>query len=345
MIILRLICDSVMLQAVNRFRDNLISRDKDAWSGKKWFQIDEEVDIASVPPTVPSTVNFTEFYRDNRGTSWPSSVIRREAVEADVVSIWDKFVCDRSSTQICMSALVLENTIKRLKLLHLYGPEVFAEMLLDPLKTMKKDILPRFLLSPVYREMHDRLESVKYLPSASALNVSPPDADMKVASLAQSDIDCNLSGLDAADAVEDRLLYGEFLLYLRSIVSSENLLCLRSIFFFRELCAKSVSGSASCSYEATERAWEIYKFFIAPGSAYEISLSSRRSKEVMQYLACPHEKMFEKVQKSALSALRVHWEQYKKSPQFSKLVDKIQLSISESQLQSKYSVVSCFNFK
>jgi hypothetical protein len=29
---------------------------------------------------------------------------------------------------------------------NLYGPETFEESLIDPIKTMKRDILPRFLL-------------------------------------------------------------------------------------------------------------------------------------------------------------------------------------------------------
>ena len=46
-----------------------------------------------------------------------------------------------------MAAKVAENTKRRMKLLDLYGPDVFSEALLDPLKTINRDVLPRFLAS------------------------------------------------------------------------------------------------------------------------------------------------------------------------------------------------------
>ena len=99
----------------------------------------------------------------------PNVTDHREAVEGYVKYIWDKFLCDSSPTQICMSGAVLLNTVKRLKLLHIYGREVFSETLIDPMKTMRKDILPRFLNSDIYQELLKQLVSCERLPTAAML--------------------------------------------------------------------------------------------------------------------------------------------------------------------------------
>ena len=57
---------------------------------------------------------------------------------------------------------------------HLYGPEVFEEACLDPIKTMKKDILPRFLTSSVFRRMVEDVAMWEPPPPASDLKVPPP---------------------------------------------------------------------------------------------------------------------------------------------------------------------------
>jgi hypothetical protein len=183
-----------------------------------------------------------------------------------------------------MPAKVRDHTIKRLALFHIYGSEVFIEALFDPLKTMRKDILPRFLVSDHYRELLRRLDSISTLPPASSLEVQAPESDTKVDTLTQKDLNSGLADLDVLDSINDRTIYAAFLSYLRSIVSSENLLCMRMIFLFREIF--KVPGP-SLQSRASDMAWTIFKFFIAPGSAFEISLSTRRRKEVMHRLAAP----------------------------------------------------------
>ena len=60
-----------------------------------------------------------------------------------------------------MPAHVEKNTKRRIELFDLYGPEVFSEALLDPIKTMHKDVLPRYLVSPCYIEIKARMEKLK----------------------------------------------------------------------------------------------------------------------------------------------------------------------------------------
>ena len=62
----------------------------------------------------------------------------------------------------------------RLRHLHLYGREVFTEATIDPLKTVNKDVLPRFLVSGFYQDLDRRLKSIVTLPAATDFTVKPP---------------------------------------------------------------------------------------------------------------------------------------------------------------------------
>jgi hypothetical protein len=64
---------------------------------------------------------------------------------------------------------------------------------------------------------------------------------------------------------------------------------------------------------------------------------------LQQYLACPQANTFVKVEKSVLSALRVHFEIYMKSTRFIKLVCKIQ-NLVDDYSREKTSA-GCFAFK
>jgi hypothetical protein len=77
--------------------------------------------------------------------------------------IWDTYLCERASTQICVPSLIFDNTIKRLKLLNLYGPHVFDETMIDPMKTLAKDIYPRFIVSEYFRELRCLFDAMNRL--------------------------------------------------------------------------------------------------------------------------------------------------------------------------------------
>ena len=52
---------------------------------------------------------------------------------------------------------------------------VFQEALIDPLKTLKRDVLPRFLTSDYHAKLLKRADIVDgKLPSASGLIIPPP---------------------------------------------------------------------------------------------------------------------------------------------------------------------------
>jgi hypothetical protein len=177
---------------VDRYKD-IFSFDSVSFGNRSWREIDENVMVNfNEPQDVILQFDIAGFYRTNINTFWPSSIVIRDAVEGYVKYIWDKFLCDTSQTQICMSGAVLQNTIKRLKLLHVYGKEVFSETLLDPMKTMRKDILPRFLNSIIYQDLLHNVESCLVLPQASALVVPPPEFDETVDALTQRDLNAGV---------------------------------------------------------------------------------------------------------------------------------------------------------
>eukprot|EP00968_Pinguiococcus_pyrenoidosus_P008002 scaffold561_cov254-Pinguiococcus_pyrenoidosus.AAC.8 len=73
-----------------------------------------------------------------------------------------------------LPSAVKTRTEKRLEHIALYGPQVFDECLLDPLKTLDVDIQPRFLRSPLYQEM---LEMCSYIYETEA---QPEELDTPV---------------------------------------------------------------------------------------------------------------------------------------------------------------------
>jgi hypothetical protein len=63
--------------------------------------------------------------------------------------------------------------------------------------------------------------------------------------------------------------------------------------------------------EATDHAWTIFKYFIAPDAPYEVSLHSRHKKELMISLSYPYLGMFQELKKSSMSVLIVNFNAYK----------------------------------
>ena len=84
-------------------------------------------------------------------------------------------------TNIILLLFITYNTFdfygRRMQLLHLYGPHVFEEAVIDPIKTMKKDVLPRFVVSDICQELINNLALCEPLPSADMLQVVAPSSD------------------------------------------------------------------------------------------------------------------------------------------------------------------------
>lgn len=100
---------------------------------------------------------------------WPSQAIDRALVEERIAFIWERFLRDDAEHQICVPASVMRSTLKRIRLAHHYGREVFQEALLDPIKTVHRDIGPRFVTSAEMRELRQRVEDLFETPCAASL--------------------------------------------------------------------------------------------------------------------------------------------------------------------------------
>jgi hypothetical protein len=81
--------------------------------------------------------------------------------------------------------------------------------------------------------------------------------------------------------------------------------------------------------ETDAQAWTIFRFFVTPGSAYEVSLYSRHKKELMIQLASPQPGMFDELKKSALSMLSVNFNSYRFTDDYRNLY-KIMREVSKS---------------
>jgi hypothetical protein len=138
--------------AVDHFRDEFFYVDKDMWKAN-WRDIDSEVANG-------------EKEGNKSSDTWNSGV-NRMAIKTNINNILQEFILDHAPHQVCISKSFIQKTMKRIDLLHLYGPNVFEEAVLDPIKTMRKDVLPRFLQSNDYLAMIENLASCDPLPPAS----------------------------------------------------------------------------------------------------------------------------------------------------------------------------------
>jgi len=310
---------------VDKFKDKF--SDPSCWN-KSWREIDEEVSIKNIRPGKLITFGDKDY--------WPSKLYSRESIETEVREIWDNYLSDEGWDQICLGSEVVRQTSLRMDRIDLYGPEIFGEAVIDPIKTISRDIVPRFLKSEYYETLNTNILKLENLPSASTLVVPPP-----VASLID---DATLESLtsdrqyDINELISDKYLYDRFLTYLRHIVSSENLLFVRMIAIFDELVELNQT-------EANEQSWKIYKYFVAQGSSLEVSCSYIQRKAVMRNLAYSNPGDFDELKKTALTMLQVNFQTYQATPGYSDLGDmmrrkRIELDASNTT-PNKGSLFSC----
>lgn len=185
---------------------------------------------------------------------------------------------------------MLERTTQRIKRVNIYGPQTFEESLVDPLKTLKRDILPRFLRSSLFDEMNMRLGSVERLPTAGELATPVPPSRLNFNNLEELPHDRRFH---LKEVVENQHLYQSFLKYTQKCFCSENLICYRMVTLFEE----RIEAKQPCQ----DLAWDIFRYFVAEGSAYEISIEFAKRKAIMLELAKPKHDTFEFVKKSAMN--------------------------------------------
>ena len=276
------------------------------------------------------SINILDVIKINSDKIKPDN-IRHQVIER-IVLIWNTYISSQATNQICVPAKILSNTIKRLELLNIYGNEVFSETMVDPIKTIRRDIIPRYLTSDIHSNAIARISDINNF--STSINVLPPDdnpiVDKLLSSVHINDIKESLKSVTLNELLNDRLIYLELLKYLRVIVASENLLCLKMVTIYKELFD-------SDKKLAIDHAWILLRNFIIQGAQYEISLSHRRRREVFEQMANPTRTMFDRVVKSAQQVLEQHYETFKLSSNYSSLTDSVEVYHASKNKKS-----SCF---
>lgn len=222
--------------------------------------------------------------------------------------------CAFVSSIVGMSTEVLFNTKLRLKNLHLYGGHVFDETLLDPIKTIKRDLLPRFVVSSFYDKMASRLLELRTLPVATSLSLKLPSSSPCTSWDDEHITVENIQKMNTNDMLHDRIIYSSFMNYCKSLYAHENLLCGRAVAIFK-CCCKARHNNV----EIEESAWTVFKYFVVYGSAYEVSLSHKSRKAIMLSMANPHPQLFAKIERSVFLMIRSHWNNFCKTKFFQSL--------------------------
>jgi len=311
---------------VDKFRD-YFNTDRDVWHKIPWKQID--LNLKDKYDDDESTTILQQRVSDkiltgtliDKSSPWPSEKVQIHVVEELVKRVWVNYISDTAPSQICMPSKVLRNTLRRLESIVDYGPDTFQEALIDPVKTIFRDIHPRFRVSPQMTELKNRLAALEELPSGTMLLLPPPKDTAHVKfplELLQSEDFCIEFQLQ--DFLLDKTLYREFFKYLQVCILSENLRCVRAIHVFKEHLD---SPEASHRAEATEWAWTIYIYFVAPHSAYEISASHNTRRAIQRLLATPHRAMFGEIDKTCMDTLRVHFNTFRTRKEYTQLRERL----------------------
>jgi hypothetical protein len=204
---------------------------------------------------------------------------------------------------------VVKRTRRRMLLVRYYGPHVFEESIMDHIRNVHREIRPQFLHSPEFQELRRRMRTVVNLPKESEFEIPYPYGTM----LAYSDVDDFPDDrrfiLD--EVLTCRLLFSKFLQFLQESYNSECLLCYRKILMFK--------SRAERGYSAADEAWEIYRFFVAPGSPLEVSVSFQMRKKIMLELANPQPTIYDEVLRVVADSLSMAFSDFSSSPEFAHL--------------------------
>jgi len=331
---------------VDKYRDFFLPEQM-FWH-KSWREIDLELDsenyVLDRSNTKGAACEIQSLIDDESLTNertWPSRRVSRTVVEGMAKYIWETFLSDKSDYQICVPSRVLWNTMRRMRFIHLYGKEVFHEALIEPVKTIHRDIYPRFRNSEHMRALRRRVKELENLPPSSELHLPAlPLVITKRYKLAELQ---NGVPLTLQDMLDDRLCFREFFRYLQSCIVSENLRFIRALQVFKSL---SDSRDKTQRQQAEEWAWRIYKFFIAPYSAYEISVSDKTRRDVMRQLADPKRDIFDTLERTTMDMLRVHFNNFRGKKEYAALngvlLDAVEFQGDDSNDARRYKNWGCW---
>eukprot|EP00596_Hydrurales_sp_CCMP1899_P010973 CAMPEP_0119051112 /NCGR_PEP_ID=MMETSP1177-20130426/72839_1 /TAXON_ID=2985 /ORGANISM="Ochromonas sp, Strain CCMP1899" /LENGTH=129 /DNA_ID=CAMNT_0007030211 /DNA_START=1108 /DNA_END=1497 /DNA_ORIENTATION=+ len=101
--------------------------------------------------------------------------------------------------------------------------------------------------------------------------------------------------------------------------------------------------------EGSIQAWKIYQFFVAPGSAFEVSVHHLDRKRIMLLMGYPKAGMFEHIDNSAREMLKANFDMFSKTEHYKGLgemmrLKKINLNGGklDSNVQPEMAMAGCF---
>ena len=241
--------------------------------------------------------------------TWPSQVVSEEFVKNTIQIIWDTFIYPEGTTPAFFPSEVIRRTRRRIKLIAYYGPTVFDESTIDHVRNIHREIRPQFLHSPYFTDLRRRMKSLTRLPAESDFVIPYPLCTILSYSDENDFPDDRRFSLD--EILTCRVLFGRFLEYLRQGYNSECLLCYRKILTYR---ARMERG-----FEAIEESWDIYRYFIAPGAALEVSCNQQTRKKIMLELASPKLTTYDEVFQTVSSSLSAAFSEYSYTEEYAGL--------------------------
>jgi Regulator of G protein signaling domain len=260
------------IRDINEYRE-LYRDDTGIWTSD-WRDTDLVLNDVVTADTIAESLSLP--LAEHTEGPWTS---RTDLVAAQIAAenIFEKYFLENSPYQVCVSECVVRKTAERMNLLHLYGPSIFDEASIDPTKTMARDVLPRFRAS----DSIDRMVLFSSSEPFTSMESIPVTLD---------------------EMLTSQQLYTQFSNYLLNAEGTkcnigEPLKCVRKIDILDDLLA--TSGNEDPGDQATQ----IFKYFVAEKSAFEIAISYPERKRVMLSLADPKKGMFSAVRAAALDLI------------------------------------------
>jgi hypothetical protein len=182
--------------------------------------------------------------------------------------------------------------------------------------------------------MRKRLSEIYPLPAAGDLSLRLP-GNAETLTWPDEEVNVeNLRNLSMEDLFHERIVYAEFLEYSKKRFTDENVYYARAMSIFKCHWKHADPSIKGCPPEAEEMAWLLFRFFICPGSPFEVSMKRARCKEIMQGLADPKPDMFFILERSCHKVIRDMYSVYSFTPQFALLPEIIRKKRGEMVLMS-----------
>lgn len=285
------------IRDINEYRE-LFRYDTDIWTSD-WRDTDFVLnDVITAETSIES---FSLPLAEHTGGTWASKT-DLVAAQALAETIFEKYLHVHSPHQVCVSDCVAKKTAERMNLLHLYGPNIFDEASIDPIKTMERDVLPRFRASDSIERMVSCVASCEPPPPATGLIVSAPESLLLLISSSEPFTSIESIPVTLDEMLTSQQLYIQFSNYLLNAEgaksnSGDALKCVRKIDILDGLL------NVSSNEDPGDQALQIFRYFVAEKSAFEIAVSYPERKRVMLSLADPKKGMFSAVRAAALDLL------------------------------------------